>query len=106
ASRSWSSPKVGRDHGGVPVERPIRDALLRLVVDPDQTAALRVALGPLEVVHQRPGVVAAYVGAVANGRLDGPQVRVEVVDPRLVVDHSVLIRTHDERAHHTGDTPP
>ena len=45
--------------------------------------------GPLEVVQQRPAVVAADVDAPGDGVADGAQVGVEVVDPRLVVDHPV-----------------
>ena len=67
-------------------------ALLGLVVDVHQAEALGVALGPLEVVHQRPACSSRgrrRPRAIAVG--DGPQVGVEVVDPRLVVDHAVRV---------------
>ena len=87
--------RLGGDEVGVPVEGPLRRALLGLVVDVDQAEALGVALGPLEVVHQRPRVVAADVDAAAGSpSATAPQVGVEVVDAGLVVDDAVLVRAH------------
>ena len=53
---------------------------LRLVVDVDQAEPLRVALGPLEVVQQRPVEVPAQVDARLDRVVRGPQVGVEERD--------------------------
>src|SRR5258706_8878321 len=47
------------DHVGVPVGARLAGAHQRVVVDVDETETLAVPPGPLEVVHQRPGEVAA-----------------------------------------------
>src|SRR3954467_6968238 len=82
---------VGPDEVGVPVEGALRRADLGLVVDVDQPEALGVALRPLEVVHQRPAVVATDVDPLGDRRGDGAQMPVEVVDAGLVVDDAVLV---------------
>ena len=80
---------VGRDHLLVPVERVLRDALLGLVVDVDQAEALLVAVGPLEVVEQRPGVVAGHRHAVLDRARELEQVAVHEVDALRIVDLAV-----------------
>src|SRR4051794_23152707 len=69
---------VGLDRLGVPVERALRRTPLGLVVDVHEAEPLRVALGPLEVVHQRPAVVATDVDALVDRRGDRAQMPVEV----------------------------
>src|SRR5690606_30264639 len=77
---------VRGDDLGVELRAGLGDALLGRVVDVDQAEALVVAEGPLEVVHQRPGGVAAHVGALLDRVVDRGDVRPQVVDP-LGVDH-------------------
>src|SRR5919202_1643356 len=54
---------VRADDVGVVSPARLDRAPLRLVVDVDEAEALREAVGPLEVVEQRPGEVAAHVRA-------------------------------------------
>ena len=51
----------------------------------------REALGPLEVVEQRPREVAAHVGAVVDRAHQLPEVAVEIVDPVRVTDVAVRV---------------
>ena len=66
-----AAPRRG-DHLGVEARAVLGVALLRLEVDVHQPEALRVAEGPLEVVHQRPGEVAAQVDARPRSRRGPP----------------------------------
>src|SRR5690606_30522220 len=66
-------------------------ALLRLEVHVYDAEALRVAVGPLEVVQQRPGEVAAHVHALAHGLVHRAQVLPQVGDALRVV-HAALRR--------------
>src|SRR5688500_13515046 len=114
----WSGPPQPRSDGtdvpsevlglrgeqvGVPVEGLLSGALERLVVDVHQAEALRVALGPLEVVHERPAVVAAYVDAADDRLGDRADVGPQVVDARLVVDDAALVGPHVVSAPGHGD---
>src|SRR5262249_46789464 len=61
-----------------------RRALLRLEVDVHDAEALRVAVRPLEVVEQRPHEVSPHVYAAFDRRVDGLDVRAEIVDAQRV----------------------
>jgi hypothetical protein len=50
----------------VPVGAELRDALLGALVDVDEAEARAAALGPFEVVEERPGVAAA-MASCRNG---------------------------------------
>src|SRR3954465_4340818 len=86
-----TSGAQGPDRVAVPQRRPLRGALLGVVVDADKAYALVVAVRPLEVVHQRPREVAADVGALLAGQRDGADVRVEVGDAVLGADEAGLV---------------
>src|SRR6478609_952716 len=95
---------VGADDVGVPVEGPLRRAHLGVEVDVHEAEPLGEPVGPLEVVHQRPAVVAPDVDALPHGGGDGAQVGVEVVDPR---DAGVAALELDEQVGHgVGDDGP
>jgi len=51
---------------------------LRFVVDADQTEALGIALGPFEVVQERPGRVTSNVVAFGDGSVEGDEVVAQV----------------------------
>src|SRR5690606_21041488 len=70
----------------VPAGAGLGDAGAGRVVDVDRAEPLAVAVGPLEVVQHRPQEVAAHVGAVLDGPVDGGQVAAHVGDPGGVVD--------------------
>ena len=59
------------------------------VVDPGEAEALGEAVGPLEVVEQRPDEVAAHVDAGVDGVEHGAQMAAEVGDPLRVPDLAV-----------------
>src|ERR1022692_407771 len=86
---SGASGSLRGDQIPVPAERGLRRALPGAEVDVHEAESLVVALGPLEVVHQRPGQVAAYVDAGRDGLVQCPEVAVQVPDPRLVIDGPV-----------------
>src|SRR3972149_11619070 len=75
---------VGGDEVPVPVAALLDDATLGRVVHVHQPEALAVAEGPLEVVHEAPGVVAAHVGAVLDGPPHLADVAPEVADALVV----------------------
>lgn len=79
----------------VPVRALLRVALLRLVVDVEETVALVVAVRPEEHVLQAPDVVALDRHALRDGRMDGCEVLGDVLDARRVValpvDEIVLV---------------
>ena len=77
---------VGRDHAGIELRARFRRALERAVVDVDETETLGEAVGPFEVVEQRPGEVTADVGALLDRVMHGTQMRSEVVDTQRIVD--------------------
>src|ERR1700712_316840 len=58
-----TSALLGRDGLRIPVEGALRRSRQGVVVDVHEPEALGVPLTPLEVVHQGPAVVAAYVAA-------------------------------------------
>ena len=68
----------------------LRDALERRVVDVDDPEPLRVALGPLEVVEQRPDVVALHRHAGGDRARDRVEVAGEVVPPLRIGDRAVV----------------
>ena len=70
------------DHLGVEARAVLEDALLRLEIDMHQPEAHRIAEGPFEVVHQRPGEIAAQVDAGLDRVVDRPQVLAVVVHPQ------------------------
>jgi hypothetical protein len=63
------------------------------VVDADEAEACRVAVGPLEVVEEGPGEVAADVGPAGAGLGDGRQMGGEVGGAVGVVDEAVGVGT-------------
>src|SRR5690554_1624744 len=75
----------------VPVGRVLPTALGRLVIDVDNAKALVVALGPLEVVHQRPGEVAPHVSTFGDCLAYGVNVAVEVINTVDVSHAAVFI---------------
>src|SRR3954454_22189355 len=84
ASACHSQPVAG-DHVGIPACRVLRSTTLIGEIDVDQAEALVVAPGPLEVVQQRPHVVAADVGSLRECLVDRRQVVAQVADAALVV---------------------
>ena len=81
---------VGGD-AGVPAAGIFDGALLVLEIDVGEAEALAVALGPLEVVEQAPGVVAADVGALGDGASEPVKVLAEIVGAAGVADDAVGI---------------
>src|SRR5215472_1280294 len=57
---------VGGGHPGVVLAAALEDPLLRGEVDEGQPESLGIPLGPLEVIQQRPGEVAADVRPVGD----------------------------------------
>jgi hypothetical protein len=47
---------IGRSHATVPITRVLNRAFLITVIHIDQAIALGVAVGPLKIVQQAPGV--------------------------------------------------
>src|SRR5919112_120467 len=88
APRSHSQAVVD-DHVGVPARRVLEGPALIGEVDVDQPESLLVAPRPLEVVQERPDVVAAHVDALMQRRKDRAEVVTQVVDPVRVVDGTV-----------------
>src|SRR6266542_3846882 len=77
------------DHLRVPERAVLGGALLGGEVDVDQAEPLRVSPGPLEVVHQRPGKIAAQRDARGDRGVAGAQVGVDVAGALAVVDEAV-----------------
>src|SRR5207253_2287719 len=87
AGSAWSGlERVGAGDAGVPAGALFEDASLGEVVDIDQAEALRVAVCPLEVVHQRPDEVAAQIDACLYRGMGGSEVCIQERDPLRVVD--------------------
>ena len=91
----------------VPVRARLGIALLGLEVDVEQAIALVVAVGPGELVLQRPHKVAVDVHAAVNRLEDPREMLAHVVDVRGVVDKAVLgIEWMDcDALHNTIDCP-
>src|SRR5262245_29730057 len=70
----------------VPERGPRRDPPLSGKVDEDDAEPLLIAVLPLEVVEQRPDVVAAHVDSLLSCPLDRLDMRLQVRDPALVLD--------------------
>src|SRR5689334_21825096 len=84
---------VGPDDVRVPVPAPLHRAPLRLVVDVHEAEALVVAIGPLEVVEQRPGEVSGEGDALAGRRGTGGEVLLQV--PRALGAVDGAVGAHD-----------
>ena len=91
----------------VPVRARLGIALLGLEVDVEQAIALVVAVGPGELVLQRPHKVAVDVHAAVDCLEDPCEMLTHVVDARGVVDKAVLgIEWMDcDALHNTIDCP-
>src|SRR5215469_5251068 len=89
-SRRIEIERVGSRHLGEPLPAVLDKPLLCNEVAPHDSEALRETLGPLEVVGERPGEVAAHVGALLNCAPQLGQVCTHVGDPTLVVYAAVL----------------
>src|SRR3954470_20040085 len=73
----------------VPERRPLQRPLLGLKIDAHDAEALRVAVLPLEVVEQRPRVVAPHPHAIGRRVAQRLQMVAEERHPRRVLDHAV-----------------
>src|SRR5436190_19430293 len=82
---------VRRDEVAVPERAALGRSALRREVDVHDPEAARVAVLPLEVVEQRPDVVAADVDAGGHGALDGRDVLAQVRDAIRVFDDRVPV---------------
>src|SRR5215470_8566142 len=83
SSSAISASVPSRDHVPVPERALLRDPPLGRIVDVDDPEPLLVAPLPLEVVEQRPHVVAAYVDSLSPRLLDGSDMRAEICDTAL-----------------------
>src|SRR4029450_2984544 len=90
SSSATSAAVPSRDQVPVPECASFRDPALGRVVDVDDPEPLRVAPLPLEVVEERPDVVAANVDSLGPSLLDGGDVRTQVRDPAPVVDGAIV----------------
>src|SRR5215813_2768398 len=90
SSSAISASVPSRDQIPVPERALLRDPPLGRIVDVDDPEPLVVAPLPLEVVEQRPDVVAANVDALGASLLDGRDVLAQVGDPALIVDRAVV----------------
>src|SRR4029079_18424583 len=88
SSSATSAAVPSRDQVPVPERASFRDPALGLVVDVDDPEPLRVAPLPLEVVEERPDVVATDVDSLGPSLLDGGDVRTQVCDPAAGVGPS------------------
>src|SRR5918992_335951 len=79
---------VRRDDFGVPAGALLRDALLGLVVDVEDSESLRVAEGPLEVVEERPEEVAAHADARLDGVVERDEMLTEIPNSLEVSHHA------------------
>src|SRR5690606_36548798 len=95
--------RVAARHLAVPASGLLQRPLAGVEVDPDEPEALGVALGPLEVVEQAPGVVAAHVGALLDRPVHGLEVAAVEVDAARVADHAGRIGPVAVRAAVLGD---
>src|SRR5512144_2647558 len=84
--RAPSLNPVPGDDVAVPAGAALGDALLGGVVDVDQAPAFGVTLLPLEVVQQRPDVVALQLHTGRDGAVGGGEVVAQEGDPGQVVD--------------------
>src|SRR3954470_9447215 len=89
SSSAISASVPSRDHVPVPERALLRDPALGRIVDVDDPEPLRVAPLPLEVVEQRPDVVAAHVDSLSASTLHGCDVPAKIGDPARVVDMSI-----------------
>ncbi len=64
-------------------------SLLRRVINVHETEALGVAVRPLVIVEQRPGVIAAQVHALAYSVMRGAQMLTVILDAQRVLDLAV-----------------
>src|ERR1700710_3012837 len=76
------------DQRGVPVAAGLDAPDLGVEVDVDQAEALVIAVGPLEVVQERPGEVSGQGDALVRRTGTGREVALQVGDALAVVDHS------------------
>ena len=77
------------DDVGVAVAAGLDGAPLAGVVDVNKAEALRVAVGPFEIVEQRPGEVAGDRGARTDGLGTGVEVLLQVGDAVEVIDGAI-----------------
>src|SRR4051794_16993549 len=87
----------------VPERAALERALLSLEVHAHDPEPLRVAVLPLEVVQQRPCVVAAHVDAVPAGARERLQMVAQERHPRRVLDDAVDVPLVVERRAVLGD---
>jgi hypothetical protein len=60
--------------------------------DVGQAEPLRITLGPLEIIHQAPGVVTANVRAIFDGSPRGANITAVEIAAPLVRNLSVIVR--------------
>ena len=87
--------ELGHEQAGlrdvlVPVRACLGIALLGLKVDVEQAVALVIAVGPGELVLQRPHKVAVDVHTAVDRLEDPREMLAHVIDARGVVDKAVL----------------
>ena len=104
--------KLGHEQAGlrdvlVPVRARLGIALLGLKVDVEQAVTFVIAVGPGELVLQRPHKVTVDVYAAVDCLEDPREVLTHIVDARGVVDKAVLgIEWMDcDALHNTIDCP-
>src|SRR5512135_93529 len=72
----------------VPSGRELGGTRLRRVIDVDDAESLAVALGPLEVVQERPEEIAAQVEAFGHGAVERDQIIAQVLAAVEVEDRA------------------
>lgn len=104
--------ELGHEQAGlrdvlVPVRARLGIALLGLEVDVEQAVALVIAVGPGELVLQRPHKVTVDVHAAVDCLEDPCEMLTHIVDARGIVDKAVLgIEWMDcDALHNTIDCP-
>src|SRR5204862_5018432 len=90
SSSATSAAVSPRDQVPVPERAALRDPTLGRIVDVDDPEPLVISPFPLEVVEQRPDVIAANVDAMLARPLDRCDVLTEVFEPPLVLDDPVV----------------
>src|SRR4051812_36607918 len=89
---SGETHRVRGDDLGVGAEAVLADPSLRRAVDPYEAEALRITIGPFEVVHQRPMDVAIERDARSDCLVRGHHVIPEERRAPVVLDTPVGIR--------------
>src|SRR5882757_5893092 len=81
----------------IPQSTLLRRPHLRIIIDPHNTEALVIPIGPLKIIHQRPSEIPPHIRTPSNSSSHRPDVLSQILRPIVILNETALISLVIER---------